>query len=103
MSIIGSGPKLTVGFEMYRPGIDSACKNEGEQTAAKRLISGVLETHRNQIDVVVYDALACNSVWINHYLDLGVDVIVRAKNNNCSYFGDYESTMKPRRKSSDCY
>lgn len=34
------------------------------------------------IDVVVYDALACNSVWINHCRNLGIDTIVRAKNNN---------------------
>jgi hypothetical protein len=31
--------------------------------------------------VVVYDALACNSQWINHCINLGVDVIVQAKNN----------------------
>ena len=31
--------------------------------------------------MVVYDALACNSIWINHYLDLGVDVVVRIKKN----------------------
>ena len=31
--------------------------------------------------MVVYDSLACNSLWINHCLILGVAVIVRAKNN----------------------
>ena len=31
--------------------------------------------------MVVYDALACNCQWINHCLNLGVAVIVRAKNN----------------------
>jgi len=30
---------------------------------------------------VVYDALACNSVWINHCITLGTNIIVRAKNN----------------------
>jgi predicted transposase YbfD/YdcC len=30
---------------------------------------------------VVYDALACNSQWINHCISLDVDIIVRAKNN----------------------
>ena len=30
---------------------------------------------------MVYDALACNSVWINHCITLGTNIIVRAKNN----------------------
>ena len=34
------------------------------------------------MDVVVYDALACNSIWINHCKHLGIDAIVRVKNNN---------------------
>ena len=38
-------------------------------------------TYRNFVDVVVYDALACNSVWINLCTELGIDVIVRAKKN----------------------
>jgi hypothetical protein len=39
MSMIGDGPKLVLGFELYRLGIDSASKNEGEQNAAKSLLS----------------------------------------------------------------
>ena len=31
---------------------------------------------------MVYDALVCNSVWFNHCVELGVDTVVRAKNNN---------------------
>ena len=82
MAVIGNGPKLTVGFEMYRPGEDIASKDEGEQNVSKRLISDVIMTYGNIFDVVVYDALACNSVWINHCLGLETDVIVRAKENN---------------------
>ena len=37
---------------------------------------------KNLIDVVVYDALACNFVWINHCIKHDVDVIVRTKNNS---------------------
>jgi len=29
MATIGKGPKLTVGFEMYKPGIDSTSKKDG--------------------------------------------------------------------------
>jgi len=82
MAIIGKGPKLTVGFEMYKPGVDSTSKDEGELNVAKRLISDVSTTYENLFDVVVYDALACNSVWINYCLALKIDVIVRAKDNN---------------------
>ena len=82
MSTVGSGPKLVIGFEMYKPGQDSASKDEGELNVGKRLISGVVESHKKLIDVVVYDALACNSIWINHCKSLDIDVVVRAKNNN---------------------
>ena len=82
MSTVGSGPKLVIGFEMYKPGQDSASKYEGELNVGKRLISSVVKSHRKLIDVVVYDALACNSIWINHCKNLGIDAIVRAKNNN---------------------
>ena len=82
MSTVGIGPKLVIGFEMYKPGQDSVSKDEGELNVGKRLISSVMKSHNKLIDVVVYDALACNSIWINHCKNLGVDVIVRAKNNN---------------------
>ena len=82
MSTVGIGPKLVIDFEMYKPGQNSASKDEGELNVAKRLISSVMKSHNEFIDVVVYDALACNSIWINHCKNLGIDVIVRAKNNN---------------------
>jgi len=82
MSTVGLGPKLVIGFEMYKPGQDSATKDEGELSVGKRLVSNVVKSHRKLIDVIVYDALACNSIWINHCKSLGIDTIVRAKNNN---------------------
>jgi predicted transposase YbfD/YdcC len=82
MSTVGSGPKLVIGIEMYRPGQDSSSKDEGELSVAKRLLLSVMSGHKKLIDIVVYDALACNSIWINHCKKLGVDAIVRAKNNN---------------------
>lgn len=82
MSIVGDGPKLVIDFENYKPGQDSSSKDEGEQNVAKRLLTNVVSVHKKLIDVVVYDALACNSVWLNHCIEHGVDAIVRAKNNN---------------------
>jgi hypothetical protein len=71
--------KLVVDFEQYKPGIDNASKNEGELTAAKRLINRVSKEHKNFVDVIVYDALACNSEWINACIKSGVDTVVRVK------------------------
>ncbi|WP_407312469.1 hypothetical protein [Desulfosporosinus sp. SB140] len=82
MSTVGMGPKLVIGFEMYKPGQDAVAKDEGELSVGKRLISSAVKSYRKLMDVVVYDALACNSVWINHCRNLGIDAIVRAKNNN---------------------
>ncbi|WP_242975800.1 hypothetical protein [Desulfosporosinus sp. FKB] len=64
MSTVGNGPKLVIGFEMHKPGQDAATKDKGELNEGKRLISNVVKSHKNLIDVVVYDALACNSIWL---------------------------------------
>jgi predicted transposase YbfD/YdcC len=82
IATVGGGPKLVLDFEMYKSAEDSATKDEGEQTVSKRLLSNVVNDHKGLIDVVVYDALVCNSVWFNHCAELGVDTVVRAKNNN---------------------
>ena len=82
LSIIGDVPKITIDLEMYNAKIDPSKKDEGEQNAAKRLLSRVITTHKDFIDVVVYDALACNSKWFNHCKELNIDTIVRVKNNN---------------------
>ncbi len=85
MSLIGDAPRLVVDFEMINPSKDSSIKDEGELTASKRLISRVSKQLKGKIDVIVYDALACNSIWINHLLDLNIYTVVSViKNNNNS-------------------
>lgn len=81
MSTVGAGPKMVLGFEMFRPGIDSISKNKGELNAAKCLLSSMFEAHRKLIDVIAYDALACNSVFVNLCLSRGIDIVIRAKKN----------------------
>ena len=56
MSTVGCGPKLVIGSEMYKPGQDSASKNEGELHVCKKLMLRVVKNHKNFIDIVVYDA-----------------------------------------------
>ncbi len=82
LSTIGEGTKLVIDFEQYKPGEDSATKDEGELTVAKRLIKRVSENHKNLLDVVVYDAIACNSEWINTCILAGIETVVRVKSNN---------------------
>jgi len=67
---------------MYNPKIDSSKKDEGEQNVAIRMLSRVMNEYINFIDVVVYDALVFNSVWINICRSLGVEAIIRVKNSN---------------------
>lgn len=82
MAVVGEGPKLVIDFENYKLGQDSVSKDEGELNVAKRLLANVVSAHKRLIDIVVYDALACNSVWINHCKNYNIDVVVRVKNNN---------------------
>jgi hypothetical protein len=82
LSTIGEGAKLIIDFEQYKPKEDSATKDEGELTVAKRLINRVSQNHKNLLDVVVYDAIACNSEWINACIKSGIDTVVRVKSNN---------------------
>ena len=41
-----------------------------------------MENHKKLIDVVVYDAIACNSDWFKTCIEAGVETVVRVKNNN---------------------
>lgn len=82
MSLIGEGPRLVMDFEMMNPKLDESRKDEGELTASKRLVSRLKKHMKNKIDVIVYDALACNSVWINQLIDDDFHAIVRVKKNN---------------------
>lgn len=93
MSTVGDNPRLVIGFEMYRPKLDAGTKDEGEITAAKRLVTSVFERNNNFIDVIVYDSLVCNSVFINHCTKCKYDVIVRAKNNKNNAVRDVKTKI----------
>ena len=82
MALVGNGPNLILDYEMYNLGIDSKRKDEGELNVSKRLLSKVVEKHNSFVDIVTYDALACNSKFVNHCIELDVDAIIRVKKNN---------------------
>jgi hypothetical protein len=63
-------------YEMYNCKVDSSKKDEGEVNVSKRLFSRVSGNHKSFVDIVTYDALACNSKFINHSIELGVDAVI---------------------------
>lgn len=93
MSTVGDNHRLVIGFEMYKPKLDAGTKDEGEITAAKRLVTNVFERNNNFIDVIVYDSLVCNSIFINHCTQYKVVVIIRAKNNKNNTVGGVKTKI----------
>lgn len=82
MSFIGSGSRLIIDFELYKGSKDSSKKDEGELTVTKCLLTKITTEHKHTIDVVVYDVLACNSVWIKHCIESKVIPVIQVKDNN---------------------
>lgn len=79
LSFIGNVPNIVIDFEMYKAKDNDEEKDEGEFTSALRLLNRVVSEHSGLIDIVTYDALACNSVFIKECKKLGIDAIVRVK------------------------
>jgi len=57
------------------------------------LLSRVLGNHKNFVDIVTYDVLACNSKFINHCIELGVDAIILVKQNNNNAIKDIKKKV----------
>lgn len=56
--------------------------SESEIIASKRLLSSIVTTHKGLIEVVAYDALACNAPYINECAKLNVDAVIRVKKSH---------------------
>jgi hypothetical protein len=79
ISTIGSDPRIVYGYEMLEPKTDGSDKDEGEITGGKRLIKRLYEEYGDFADVIVGDALYCKSTWIKEVLAIGMDAVVRVK------------------------
>src|SRR5450759_4651903 len=79
---------------MLKPKIDSSSKDEGELTAAKRLLQQLHKQHPNFADVIVYDALACNAPWINTVKSYNIDAVVRVKDMTLNIVTDAKASLK---------
>ena len=82
MSLIGDGPNLVIDYEMIKHRKEANDTGEGELIAAKRLLNRAVSAHRGLVDVVTYDALACNSIFLNECINLNIDAVIRVKGNH---------------------
>ncbi|WP_207635881.1 hypothetical protein [Clostridium senegalense] len=80
--MIGIKPNIIIGQEMLNRKKDSSEKDEGELTGSKRLIKKLHDKYKHFADVIVADALYMNAPWINEILDLGMDAVIRVKDEN---------------------
>lgn len=70
---------------MLEPKKDSSDKDEGEITGAKRLIKNLYKKYHHFTDIIVADALFCKSTWIKEVLSIGMNAVVRVKDERASY------------------
>ena len=98
MSLVGEIPNLVLDFEMYNPKVDLNNKDEGEINAAKRLLLRVSKEYRNTVDIVTYDALACNPKFLNCCIEASVDAVIRVKKNNNNSIRQIKRTVNKKEK-----
>lgn len=93
---VGSDPHIILGQEMLEPKNDSSDKDEGETTGAKRLISKLYKKYHHFADIVVADALFCKSTWIKEVLSIGMNAVVRVKDERLNIVKDALALFKCR-------
>lgn len=93
---VGKDPNIVLGQEMLFPKLDSSNKDEGEMTAAKRLMQNLHKHYGNFADIVVYDALACNAPWINTIKSYSMDSVIRVKNRRLNIVKTAAANFKSR-------
>jgi len=91
---VGSEPRIILGAEMLHPKKDGSNKDEGEQTGAKRLLEKLYKQYHHFADVVVVDALYLNGPFISSLYSIGIDVVVRMKNERFEIMRDAMGLFK---------
>ncbi|MDI3312604.1 MAG: DDE transposase family protein [Thermoanaerobacterium sp.] len=76
---VGSDPHIVLGYEILEPKKDCSDKDEGEITGGKRLIRKLYKKFHHFADVIVADALYCRASWITEVLAIGMDAVIRVK------------------------
>ena len=93
---VGSDPHIILGQEMLEPKKDSSSKDEGEITGSKRLIKKLYKKYHHFADIIVADALYCKSTWIKEVLSIGMDALVRVKDERLHIVKDALALFKCR-------
>lgn len=75
---------------------DGSDKDEGELTAGKRLIKNLYNEYNHFADIIVADALYMKSTWIQQLLDLGIDSVIRAKDERLHIVKDALGIFRSR-------
>lgn len=94
---VGSDPHIILGQEMLEPKNDSSDKDEGEITGGKRLIKNLHKQYHHFADIIVADALYCKSTWIKEVLSIGMDAVVRVKDERLNIVKDALALYKCRK------
>jgi hypothetical protein len=85
---VGSDPHIALGVEMLGPKNDGSGKDEGEMTGVKRLLTNLHTRHYHFADVIVADALYMNAPFLNLVTGIGMDAVVRAKDERLNIVQD---------------
>ncbi|WP_396276635.1 transposase [Haloimpatiens lingqiaonensis] len=93
---VGSDPHIILGQEMLEPKKDSSDKDEGETTGGRRLIRRLYKEYHHFADIIVADALYCKSTWIKEVLSIGMNAVVRVKDERLHIVKDALALFKCR-------
>lgn len=93
---VGSDPHIILGQEMLEPKRDGSNKDEGEITGGKRLIKRLYKEYHHYADIIVADALYCKATWLKEVLSLGMDAVVRVKDERLNIVKDALALFKCR-------
>lgn len=93
---VGSDPHIILGQEMLEPKRDGSNKDEGEITGGKWLIKNFYREYHHFADIIVADALYCKVTWFNEVLSLGMDAVVRVKDERLHIVKDALALFKCR-------
>lgn len=85
-SLVGRMP-IVLAWTPEQPG-EGSTRTEGERTAAHQLLPELHRRYHHQIEVLVCDALYCNSPWITAVRAVGWDMVIRRKDDRLTIVQD---------------
>lgn len=100
-AMVGTDPHTILGQEMLEPKRDSSSKDEGETTGGKRLIKKLYKQYHHFADIIVADALYCKSTWIKEVLSIGMNALIRVKDERLHIVKDALALFKCREADKD--